>query len=63
MSFSEGWDVHINTVDALKAMVLKMILLEGDRHWYPNRKVCKNPESTVVDWSEEGKIVTELMNG
>lgn len=44
-------------------MVLKVILLESDRHGHTNRKVSKNTKPTVVGWSGEGEIVAELMNG
>ncbi|KAM1459796.1 hypothetical protein ACFX2I_036692 [Malus domestica] len=58
-----AWDVHINSVYSLEAMVLKVIFFKGDRHGNTNREVSKNTEPAVVDWSGEGEIVTELMDG
>ncbi|GAV77918.1 hypothetical protein CFOL_v3_21386 [Cephalotus follicularis] len=51
MSFGVSWDVHVNAIYSLEAVVLKVILLESDRHGYTNREICKNPKPTVVDGS------------
>lgn len=44
-------------------MMLKVILLEGNRHGNANGKVGKNAKPSVIDWSGESEVVTELMNG
>ncbi|KAH7836531.1 hypothetical protein Vadar_002509 [Vaccinium darrowii] len=63
MGFSEGRNIHVNSINSLKAMVLKVVFLKGDRHWYTNGEVSKNPKASVIEWSREGEVVTQLMNG
>jgi hypothetical protein len=50
MSLNFARNVHVNAIYSLEAMVLKVILLEGDRHRDANWEVSKDTEPTVVDW-------------
>lgn len=61
--FDFARDVHVHAIHSLVAMVLEVVLLEGDRHGHTNWEVSKDSKEAVVDWSGEGKVVTELMNG
>lgn len=63
MSFGEGRNIHVNTINSLKAVVLEMVLLKGDRHRYTYGEVSENPKPAVVEWSRESKVVTQLVNG
>ena len=62
MGFGIAWNIHIHAIYPLETMMLKVILLESDRHGHTNREVSKYPKPTVVDRSGEGKIVAELMD-
>lgn len=50
VGFREAGEIHVNSIVALESMVLEMILLEGDGHGYPNRKVSENPKPAIINW-------------
>lgn len=62
MGFGLAWDVHVNAIDSLEEMVLKVVLLEGDGHGGSNREVGEDAKPAVVRWIGEGKIVAELVD-
>lgn len=62
VGFSEGRNVHVDSIDSLEAMVLEVVFLEGDRHWYADGEVGENAQASVVERSREGEVVAQLVN-